>query len=547
MQKNVIPVPLTEAIHAQRLQRMVDASGDGLWDWFDVTQDAMWWSPSCYAQMGYTPEEMAPTVPNVRALVHPDDMAPLAQTLHHALAGNIVEWECRLKNKAGEYRWYKARGKVYREGVRTGLSGSSTDITSHRTMAAELAFRTAELQEARAQADAANAANAGKSLFLASMSHEIRTPMHAILGFVHLLRRDTALPQQVERLDKIKSAGQHLLAVINDILDISKIEAQRMELEAVDFNLVSVLDNVYSILGQLAHDKGLRVECDRPAFSMWLNGDPMRLGQALLNYVGNAVKFTDHGSIALRVHVLEEDGASLLLRFEVQDTGVGIDPEQLERLFLPFGQADASTTRHHGGTGLGLAITRRLAQRMGGDAGVHSNPAGGSTFWFTARVQHGKPLEVVAGDAPHVDPQAELLGRHAGKRILVADDDPFNREIAMDMFDGMGMTVDTVSNGQEAVAAVQSQCYDLILMDVQMPILDGLAATRVIRSMPACAHVPVLAMTANAFAQDRRDCLEAGMSDVVPKPIEPNSLYFTVLKWLPTSTLLALTPPPSYE
>ena len=543
MQKNVTPAPLMED-NAARLQRMVDATGDGLWDWCDVTHDTMWWSPSCYAQMGYTPEEMAPTVTNFRACVHPDDVAVLDQALRNALAGDVMDWEYRLKNKAGDYRWYRARSKSYRDGGRTGLFGSTTDITPHRTLAAELALRTAELQEARQQADAANAANAGKSVFLASMSHEIRTPMHAILGFVHLLRRDTALPQQIERLDKIKSAGQHLLTVINDILDISKIEAQRMELEAVDFNLASVFDNVYSILGQLAYDKGLRVEFDRSTFSMWLNGDPMRLGQALLNYVGNAVKFTDHGSIALRVQVLEDDGASVLLRFEVQDTGVGIDPQQLERLFLPFGQANASTTRHHGGTGLGLAITRRLAERMGGDAGVHSNPAGGSTFWFTARVHHGKPLDVVAGDVPHIDPQAELLGRHAGKRILVADDDPFNREIAMDMFDGMGLTVDTVSNGQEAVVAVQSQCYDLIFMDVQMPILDGLAATRMIRGMPACAHVPVLAMTANAFAQDRRDCLEAGMSDVVPKPIDPNGLYLTLLKWLSASTHSALTPPP---
>ena len=418
-------------------------------------------------------------------------------------------------------------------------------ITQHRQLTDELerhrhhleemvALRTAELLEARQQADAANEA---KSVFLANMSHEIRTPLHAILGFVHLLRRDTALPQQVERLDKIKSAGQHLLDVINDILDISKIEARRLELEAVDFNLARVFDNVSSILGQLAQDKGLRFSFDWPSANLWLNGDPTRLGQALLNYAANAVKFTNTGSVSIRVRVLQDDGVAVCLRFEVQDTGNGIAPDKLDRLFLPFGQADASTNRSHGGSGLGLVITRRLAQLMGGDAGASSCEGQGSTFWFTAWVQRGHTREGDVGAGSHVDPQAELLGRHGGKRILVADDDPFNREIARDMFDGMGLKVDTVSNGQEAVAAVQEQHYDLILMDVQMPLMDGLEATRRIRQMAGWDRRPILAMTANVFAEDRRACLDSGMSDVVSKPIEAEDLYFALLKWLPAAGL----------
>ena len=418
-------------------------------------------------------------------------------------------------------------------------------ITQHRQLTDELerhrhhleemvALRTAELLEARQQADAANEA---KSVFLANMSHEIRTPLHAILGFVHLLRRDTALPQQVERLDKIKSAGQHLLDVINDILDISKIEARRLELEAVDFNLARVFDNVSSILGQLAQDKGLRFSFDWPSANLWLNGDPTRLGQALLNYAANAVKFTNTGSVSIRVRVLQDDGVAVCLRFEVQDTGNGIAPDKLDRLFLPFGQADASTNRSHGGSGLGLVITRRLAQLMGGDAGASSCEGQGSTFWFTARVQRGHTREGDVGAGSHVDPQAELLGRHGGKRILVAEDDPFNREIARDMFDGMGLKVDTVSNGQEAVAAVQEQHYDLILMDVQMPLMDGLEATRRIRQMAGWDRRPILAMTANVFAEDRRACLDSGMSDVVSKPIEAEDLYFALLKWLPAAGL----------
>lgn len=529
-----------------RLQRTIDGTNDGLWDWLDVSTHSLWWSPSYYKQLGFEPDEVTPSAKLFRSLLHPDDIESCDRAVAEVMAGQRdIDWEFRIRHRDGQYLWFKARGRAYRDGTRVGVAGSNTDITQHRRLTDELerhrhhleemvALRTTELREARRLADAANEA---KSMFLANMSHEIRTPLHAILGFVHLLRRDTALPQQVERLDKIKSAGQHLLDVINDILDISKIEARRLELEAVDFNLACVFDNVSSILGQLAQDKGLHFSFDWPSANLWLNGDPTRLGQALLNYAANAVKFTDAGSVWIRVRVLQDDGAAVCLRFEVQDTGSGITPEKLDRLFLPFGQADASTTRSHGGSGLGLVITRRLAQLMGGDAGASSREGEGSTFWFTARVQRGHTREGAKDTSIHVDPQAELLGRHGGKRILVADDDPFNREIARDMFDGMGLKVDTVANGQEAVAAAQSQHYDLILMDVQMPVMDGLEATRVIRQIPGWERRPILAMTANVFAEDRRACLDCGMSDVVPKPIEAEDLYFTLLKWLPAASL----------
>ena len=441
-----------------RMQRIISGTNDGLWDWQDVSSNEVWWSPSYYAQLGYGPDELASTNKNFRALLHPDDVGRSFQAVADALSGKAdLDFEYRLRIKAGEYRWFRARGKVYRDGGVVRLAGSTSDITQYKRMTEELErhrhhlaemveLRTAELEDARLLADAANAA---KSMFLANMSHEIRTPLHAILGFAHLLRRDTALPQQVERIDKIKSAGQHLLAVINDILDISKIEAQRLELESVNFNLAGVFDNVSSIMGQLAHDKNLQFSCDRDSVNLWLKGDPMRLGQALLNYVGNAIKFTSKGSIVMRAKVLQDDGVSVLLRIEVQDTGAGIAPDKLERLFQAFGQADASTTRNHGGTGLGLVITQRLAQLMGGDAGADSRPGEGSCFWFTVRVPLGEALDGEHGAGGHIDPQAELSGHYAGTRILVVDDDPFNREIALDMFDGMGLKIDAVSNGQE--------------------------------------------------------------------------------------------------
>jgi signal transduction histidine kinase/ActR/RegA family two-component response regulator len=425
---------------------------------------------------------------------------------------------------------------------------------SNALLEQRVAERTAQLAVANdalaTRADLAEAATQAKSRFLANMSHEIRTPLNAILGFAQLLGRDAhATPTQSDQIGKIASAGRHLLALINDVLDLSKIEAGEVQIEAADFHLSEVLRAVHSIIAEQARAKGLRLLVDISGVPTWLHGDAMRLRQALLNLASNAVKFTSSGSVALRVQLVAEADGELLLRFSVQDTGIGISADTLPRLFQDFVQADASTTRRYGGTGLGLAITRRLAQLMGGEAGADSTLGVGSTFWFTARMARGvgaepgvtqplsppapAPTPVAAAAAvAGADVQTQLRQRHGQARILVVEDNELNRELALAFLSGVGLTADTANDGHEAVQRAQAVAYDLILMDMQMSGMDGLEATRAIRALPDRAATPILAMTASAFAEEREQCLAAGMNDFIIKPVNPSALHAALLKWL---------------
>jgi len=392
--------------------------------------------------------------------------------------------------------------------------------------------RTAELLGAKEAADAANLA---KSAFLSNMSHEIRTPMNAILGMANILRREGVTPRQAEYLERIDAAGEHLLSIINNILDLSKIEAGKFELDEAPVDVADLIGNVRSIMAVRAEGKGLVLETRASDLNAPLLGDSTRLRQALINYTINAIKFSEAGTITLRASPMEEDEGAVLVRFEVEDQGIGVPSDAIPRLFGAFEQADNSTTRRFGGTGLGLAITRHLARLMGGDAGLESQLGKGSTFWFTARLRR------CCGVSPKGDAQTrqaavgtedQLRLRHAGKRILVVDDDPMNRDVAKLTLAGSGLVVDLAEDGRQALERFVTGNYALLLMDVQMPVMDGLDATRALRAQPNGASVPIVAITANAFTEDKDLCLKTGMNDFLVKPFDPELLFSTLLRWL---------------
>ncbi|MCK6405441.1 MAG: response regulator [Rhodocyclaceae bacterium] len=408
----------------------------------------------------------------------------------------------------------------------------SLRLSRHREdLEALVQERTAALTDAR---DAAMAAARAKASFLANMSHEIRTPMNAIIGMAHLMKRESLSERQMDRLGKIDAAARHLLGIINDILDLSKIGAGRLTIVDAPLDLRALLVTVSDLLADLATGKGLQLVIEADGVPDCVGGDVTRLTQSLLNYAGNAIKFTESGSVTLRCRTQAEFDDAVLVRFEVEDSGPGISPEALSRLFSAFEQADASNTRAHGGTGLGLAITRHLAELMGGEAGAESHLGRGSLFWFTARLSRQALPAIVGKDAVARvgDCCARLRELHAGARVLVVEDEPVNREIAREFLEDAGLAVSFAENGSEAVTRASDHPFSLILMDMQMPVMDGLTATRLIRGMRFGRHLPIVAMTANAFAEDRQRCLAAGMNDFVSKPFDPDTLFECLLRRL---------------
>jgi two-component system sensor histidine kinase/response regulator len=583
---------------------------------------------------------------------------------------------------AGEYwvdHFADGKRRLY-ESVVSPLCDENGELIGVLSLGRDITGRKQAEEELRVAKEAAETATRSKSEFLANMSHEIRTPMNAIIGLSHLTLKTELTPKQRDYVEKVQSAGQHLLRVINDILDFSKVEAGKLDLETAEFGIEHLLDTTCSLLADTADQKGLElvIELD-PTVPRQLIGDSLRLGQILLNFANNAVKFTDKGEVGICVRALETDEAEAVLEFRVRDTGIGLTPEQKARLFRSFSQADGSTTRRFGGTGLGLAISKKLAELMGGTVGVESEAGQGSTFWFTARLGvgrrierdllprpdlrgcralvvddsfyaraaisdllqdmtfevsevasgeqaidavrgaaiEGKPFDVVYLDwrMPGIDgmetarrirelglqlpptlmmvsaygreemmrqaesagidsvlvkpvrpsslfdatmqvlartrglaseaaprsppPQSDAdalpagLAAIRGARILLVEDNEINQLVAQEILQEAGLVVEIAEDGQVALQKVQSASFDLVFMDMQMPVMDGVTATRSIRKMPQLDKLPVVAMTANAMEQDRRVCLEAGMNDTLTKPIDPAALWATLLRWIP--------------
>jgi len=539
---------LAEAERLALRDALLESLGEGVIG-IDKAGNITFINATALANLGFTREEaLGCDMHRLTHHHHPDGRAypheecPIFTTLHSGQPYSGEQWYFR-KNGEGFPVSLNARPIVGAEGQIQGVVTAFQDITQEKHTLDELARyrhhledlvarRTAELANAMTVAEAANQA---KSAFLANMSHEIRTPMNAIVGLTYLLRRDVRDAGQQSRLTKVAAAAKHLLGIINDILDFSKIEAGKLTLESTDFSLEQALAGVSNLVEDRLREKGLvlRREID-PALSGMLRGDPTRLSQVLLNYLSNAVKFTEQGQITLRARVLEEDDAGLLLRFEVEDTGIGIPGERLTRLFQSFEQADSSTTRKYGGTGLGLAISRRLAQLMGGQAGAESRPGQGSTFWFTARMRRSNAPTGTLDSPPALPaPAGNLLATLRGRRVLLVEDNLVNQEVALDLLQEVGIRADLAGDGREAVEKARRHDYELILMDVQMPVMDGLAATAAIRRLPRHVATPILAMTASVFVEEQKQCREVGMNDLVPKPVDPEALFAALARWLP--------------
>ncbi|MEO5772218.1 MAG: ATP-binding protein, partial [Burkholderiaceae bacterium] len=442
----------------------------------------------------------------------------LASWLQRFISAPLANLAATVRDVSLHGNYARRAIKVTDDEVGALIDGFNAMLEQIESRDAELAHAVSQTQAARQRADEANAA---KSQFLATMSHEMRTPMNGILGLSELLMGTRLSPRQRQFAQTIVQSGRALLTIINDVLDHTKIEAGRLELECVEFDLVDTVEDMRLLMAGAAQNKGLAlVHRLSPALPRRVRGDPGRLRQILLNLVGNALKFTAQGEVVVAVELLSTEGSALLLRFEVRDTGIGLEASAQQHIFDAFTQADSSTTRKFGGSGLGLSIARRLVGLMGGEIGVISQAGAGSTFWFTARFGAVQ----VATEVPRAAEQAVPPVQLRPARILVAEDNAVNQLVICAMLEAKGFDPVVVADGQQALEAVVAGAYELVLMDVHMPRMDGLEATRRIRvweqSGEGAARVAIVAITANALAADCDICLAAGMDGYISKPID---------------------------
>ncbi len=493
----------------------------------DATGDMFYISPNCSAVLGYTPEEMQGAGGKERffGCIHPEDVQRVKDA-YTALFQDHKSYdvEYRIRRLDGDWLWVRDKSAAaYPRDGRLVADGIATDITVSKRY--ELA-----IQEAR---DAAQAANAAKGEFLAHMSHEIRTPLNAVLGLAQVLERTPLTDPQRDMVERIGIAGRSLLAILGDILDLSKIEAGQLRIESAPFDLAALLSRIASLMGQTARAKGLELRVVAPAgLTGLLVGDALRLEQVLVNLTGNAIKFTAEGEVALRAGILEQGDESVRLHFAVSDTGIGIAPAERARLFTPFTQAETGIARRFGGTGLGLAISKRLVELMQGRIGVESEPGHGSTFWFEvpfARATAGLPVPVEVYNAP-VPAGPRLAHTH----LLVVDDSAMNRDLVERALSLEGASVSLAADGQQAVTLLRARPdhYDAVLMDVRMPVMDGLTATRIIRGELGLTTLPVIALTAGVLAGEQEAARAAGVDAVLPKPLDIGHMTETLAHWI---------------
>jgi PAS domain S-box-containing protein len=520
----------------ERYRLAVEGSRDGIWDW-ELTTNKIFLSPQWKKMLGYEDDELKNHPEQFFDRIHPDDTALVRNTLEAFLRGEaeVYSVECRLRHKDGSYRWILARadalrdehGKVYR------MAGSHTDITERKQNEEELRERKEEAEEA----------NRAKSIFLANMSHEIRTPLNGVLGFLDILLGENLTEEQKEYVNTALQSGRSLLQIINDILDSTKIESGKIEIAQQPFSLKSSVRAAVENFKLAAAEKGLelRTRSDENLPEQVL-GDESRIRQVLFNLIGNAVKFTERGSVEVAVSPAENgpaEKASVL--FSVADTGIGIPKENLEDIFESFTQVDSSYARAYQGTGLGLGIVKRLVELMGGEVGVQSSPGKGSTFYFTVplRAAFGE----VEGPASAKTSLPDEAGGGEGERngdqgvsILLAEDNKINRMVTEKLVEKLGHRIHSVEDGRQAVAEVGNGSYDLVLMDAQMPVMDGIEATHAIRNGEAgekVKDIPIVALTAHALSDEKEHFLSEGMNGFVSKPIDKETLQSVLEELFP--------------